>query len=474
MTNYERWRLYTKDLCSPDSYIDFSFTYMIAACLQRRVWLGSENRPIYPNQYVILCGDPGLGKGVVIKEVLKFLSYYKKPSRRMSTYKAPEEPANYSRNGKKVSAVSPEALKMQEEEVRKVMDENGMNEEEDTPKKKGEDKPLLIPMGAESTTYEALVSAIAKAYSGIVVRKSDGKYGQYLHSSLAFGLEELSSLLRKKVEDVSQLLIVAYDCGDYKKATKTQGTDTIKSCCLNFLAGTTPSFMQEVFDEKIIADGFASRTWFIFEYANRSSELYDPELTQDQLIAKFELLQHIKKLTELYGQCTYTPDALEYLTEWWRSFPSTPRANSSLRLKGYYARKKLHVQKLAMAIHFGETTDNMVITLEEAQKAMAMLDKIELKMHYALSFKASNPLAGPSQKILDYLREKDKVTFNELFHEFWNDVQKNELEVILAAMVSMGKIKHIVEGTGASVKNWYSINDKDKGGDKPRGKFVRG
>src|SRR5437667_9649237 len=77
MTNYERWKSYMSGFSSPDNYIDWGWYYLIAASLQRRVWCGPLHSPLYSNNYTILVGEPGIGKGLVIKQVSEFLRFHK-------------------------------------------------------------------------------------------------------------------------------------------------------------------------------------------------------------------------------------------------------------------------------------------------------------------------------------------------------------------------------------------------------------
>ena len=77
MTNFELWKEYTSGSASPDNYLDWGYRYLIAACLQRRVWLSASHAPCYPNIYPILVGRPGVGKGQCIRLVDDILRHHK-------------------------------------------------------------------------------------------------------------------------------------------------------------------------------------------------------------------------------------------------------------------------------------------------------------------------------------------------------------------------------------------------------------
>ena len=296
LTNFQKWRLYMDGFISPDSFIDWGFYYLISAALQRRVWLGPDHSRLYSNMYVILVADPGIGKGLVVKQIAELVKHHKLP-----------DPNNGSLNKHLLEKAPTEVDRAAIEEVAKAdytaaQELEGGSTDKDGNKitrNKIYEKPLLFPVAADATTYEALVRSMSKAIRRINYKEFDEKVGKeimkiYTHSSLCFCLEEISSLFRKRTEDLVHFLIQAYDCGDYTYDTKTQGKDRVRKCCLNFFGGTTPGFMQTTFDDQLLTEGFASRCFFIFAAKNRKTTLWIPELTQAQKSAYSDLSRTLK------------------------------------------------------------------------------------------------------------------------------------------------------------------------------------
>lgn len=437
MTNFEKWRLYTDALISPDNYIDFGFYYMISAALQRRVWVGPEHMPLYPNVYTILVGEPAIGKGLVLKQVSKILRHHKLPT--------PAELRSLQAPG-----MSPENKKVLESIVSEDYETAQESEGNDAKGsiKKSIERPLLIPVAADATTYEALVTALAQA----IRRKSVIKFNDqtqrdeiksYTHSSLCFVLEEVGSLFRKKSEDVVNLLLQAYDCGDYKKDTKTSGKDRVKDCCLNMLGGTTPDFVQETFDDRLLTQGFSSRTFFIFAASNRKTSVWIPDLTEEQKQAYIDLQNHVKKLTNLYGRVIVDRETELWFEDWWKQ-AQTCRPNTARCLNSYYGRKQIHVLKMAMAKHFAESYD-MTLHKHEIQWAIDTLSVEEKKMHHVLGFDNVNPLASPTRKILSYIKVNGAQTRKEILTEFWNALPTplEDVDNILEHLVSTQQLVKI-------------------------------
>ena len=416
MTNNARWNLYTDGLSSPENFIQWGFRYLIAASLQRRVWCPPEHRKCFPNMYNPLVGKPGIGKGNVIRSVNDILSFHKLDETAVSNSQATQEEQAV------MKAVVEADVKTSTEELN-----TGANTE----------KPLLIPIASDAVTYEALIQSMARSYRRINYSEFSEKHNRnmmkiYGHSSLAFCLEEMASLFRKNTESMVNFLIQAYDCGDkYEYRTKTSGIDRVLRLCLNFFAGTTPDFMQEVFDDRLLSQGFSSRSFFIYASKNRKSQFFIPALTEEQSGARTHLIEHVRKLTKLYGQVHIDNSTINWLEEWWNRYENDPslRASNSGKLEAYYSRKNIHVMKVAMAIHFGETTE-MHMPRERFEEAMDVLADEEKTMHLALAFTGSNPLSRLSGKVLELLRVERRV-YADLLIECYSLGGRKELDEVI-------------------------------------------
>lgn len=388
MTNFERWQAYTSGLSSPQSYIDWSWLYLVGAALQRRCWLGPAHQPCFANKYVIFVGEPGIGKGLPIREVSLFLKHWKKKDRAMP-------------NMDTLAAQQKQSL-----ELSKSLSEEKIQQEAAAGKEILTEPPLY-PVAADATTYEALVKAVADSYSRIEYINPDDptKFLVQGHSSLCFCLQELASLMRKKTEDTVNYMLGLYDCPvDYEYDTKTKGKDRIRRGCLNMLAGTTPGFMQSTFDDKLADEGFNSRTFYIFANKNRKNQFFIPPLTKEQEAHRTHLLEHIRQLSALYGNVKIDQETEDFLQTWWDEQEKNKhkRSNTSPKLKPYYSRRNIHVMKIAMALHFGESVE-MSIPLETFMRAISVLEREEVNMHMAIVLDSKNPIAKVTAKIIELL-----------------------------------------------------------------------
>lgn len=438
MTNLEKWRSYTRDLTSPDSFINMSFYYMINACLQRRVWTGPAHYPLFPHMYMILVGNAAVGKGLILKTVGDFLKFWK--------YKDLDKPDD----------IFPlECNRTLGNSAREDMIDNLMENPatQEAARNMMKEASLLFPMAADATTYQALIKSIIKSVRRINIPKDHpmAPSGIYTYKSISFLLEEASSLFEKNAHLTCQFLLNAFDAGDYKYETIGRGEDIIKRMSMSILAGTVPDFIQETFKSKLLTNGFASRTIFVFEFTPRFYRYGISELNEEQRQHRIDILMHMKKLGRLFGNVTIESDAMEYLKNYFEVELQKPsgRVNPSLKLDSYYGRKNVHLPKLAMAVHFADRTD-LVLTLQDVIIAKNLLDGTERKMHYALNYGGENPLASVGKNIIKYLRTNSPATFRDIWIEFVDSANEQGIRECLRYAIQTGLVQQCKIKTAGS------------------------
>jgi len=407
MTPKEAWDIYMEGAPSPQSYIDFGFLTMITSALQRRVWYYDDPK-LFCNLYVIFVGKPALGKGLVLSKVIEMLKHHKDPKR-----------------AKVITATGPE------------------------------DGPL-IPVGADCSTFERMLVDLTNSASRLIV-SVDGKPHPYSHCSLAFMLEELSSLFRQHKSEVVKLLLRTYDCTDYDYTTKHGAPDLIRKSCVNFLAGTQMDFLQEAHDLKIFGQGFASRTIWLFETQRRFSKFHIEGASAElKAKAKSVILEHIKVLTTLYGQLTYSPEVAQYLEEWYVTQNVPKEDSAGPKMEGYYGRKKVHVLKVAAAIHFSHSY-TMEITMDDVKGALALLDSVEPQMAAGLNVVGRNRLSTYSKAIYDMIKvtAKTGIRQGDIVEQFQSELTYTEVTTILFELQMLGKV--IQHGSDSPVNSTYTV-----------------
>lgn len=452
--NLERWRYYMQDIISPNSYIDMGFYFMISSALQRRVYLGHDERPLFPNLYILLIGRPGIGKGLVIKPITNLLKFHKHKDR----------DKEYGTLGG-VSGNGAAAIK-DVEDIIDSLKTTGTQYLRD----KHKEESLIFPVSADSITYECLVQehATSVRYHKVPIEHPFVKKGYYRHCSLIFLLEEISTLFRKHTEDVTRYLLKAYDCEDYEHKTKHFGIDSVRRGCLSLLGGTTPDFILEAFNDKLLNEGFASRAISVFESSPRFYRFDMAHFNDEQLGCKTFILKHLFNLYKLFGKVEYSPEAYEFLRYYVEEVLPNCKVNRSPKLDHYYARKNIHLQKLAMAIHFADSTE-MVLPLWACEKALSVLNSLEVKMDQALHVSGKNPVGTAAVKIERVLECKGPLTFTEIWGLFIHDLDQNQMLEAITYLIQAGKIvsnKTDYKNPKGQTVEKYELPRREQNGDR--------
>lgn len=438
--NLERWKLYMKEIKSPDSYIELGFYFMIGMALQRRVWVGDGSHKLFPNIYSILCAPPGVGKGLLLCVIKTCLKYYK---------------FDEFQNPRKLDALTLQAI------------ESGTEEEQ-----KSEDKKLLFPLAADAMTYEKLINFNASCLAALSYTKEDPvshekKTAYYTHSSMGIVLPEMSSLFKRNSQAIVEYLLAVFDNGEYTYATKNCGTDRVRRTCVSFLAGTTPIFIQTSVNESLFEDGFFSRMLLVYEERNRFYKFGIPKFTTEQNLALCSIIQHLRTISRVFGEVEWEPEAENYMIHYFEKVLPYNRINKSPRLEHYYARKDIIATKLALAIHFSENL-SMKLTLNDATRAVKFLNSIENRMHLPFSVKSTNPLAVVGNCIVKWLEEGGvPKSYNEIWREFVGQANHNQMQETINFLQATGQIKsrEKTNQNGKLITQFY-VDPKGPGGAK--------
>ncbi|NBW20734.1 MAG: DUF3987 domain-containing protein [Caulobacteraceae bacterium] len=411
MSNFDDWSLYTKEVMSPQPFIDAAFYFMIGAALQRRVWLGGlESHPVFANQYMTFIGPAGSGKSLITTSMKNVLDIRNAPTD-------------------------------SENEV-----EANLKAEDNEKNFGGRGKPLVY-LAPNSTTFEQITQETSRVVYLHRYKDANGVTKVYNHSSLVFVLDEITSIFKHHSEDLTNYLLEAYNGGKrYVRKLKHGSSDFCTNICVSMLGNTTNEKFQSMQNKDIMTDGFMSRSVIIYGQSKRFGIFMIPDLTPDQVAALKRLQDHVRALATVFGPMTWAAGAREYCDHHFVHNSEKLHTNKHPMLSGYYERQNLHFMKLLLSVHFAEKTD-MVITLDECEKTMGMLLGFEKNMHIPYVGLGRNETAKVAEQMAKVIGASAAgIPRKKLFMQFHGACKSvNEFDAIIKDLVELGRIKETLK-----------------------------
>lgn len=422
MTNLDKFHSYLARVPSPEHFITWDYYFMVASVLGRKVWHNPlDFFPVFPNMYLVFVAGPGVGKSLpanFVREVLDGL--------RVSPYKDGQE-------------------KLQE-----------------TDKLLGTERTKSpVTLAPDDCSVERLINLMSTNTSSFFYTPPGGdKPVEVAHSSMcACVSEELATLFREKQNVLVQWLNGAYNCGTFKRETEKHKKQVIKNMCLNLLGCAVPKWIAKNINEDLLDTGFAARTLFIWgEKARFKIGILRPDDSKKHLMG--EITEHLKKLAQLTGQVVWTKEAEDWYEDWCIN-KSHIHLNPNRRLASYYERKRIHLLKVAMNVHFGYSTE-MTLELSDFKQALKLLNQLEIDMHLALADVEKQPIHKVRDIILELLAEKKDVTVKTIRLHCFDYGGKNPDEVITGALDHLLSIDAITNSSVDGKNYHYNLTKREE------------
>lgn len=183
-------------------------------------------------------------------------------------------------------------------------------------------------------------------------------------------------------------------------STIKHGLQDLVNPCVNLLACETPDNITSKLKSNIISGGFARRIVYIYE-TTRSKPIAFPERPTEHQEMWARLKQHLLHIVTLSGEFSWTADARKFYTDYYENLMTTLPDDKIMA--GYRSSKGDQLFKVAMGLALSEESPNLVMRQDLLERALAMLDVIEVNMPKLSMAAGRNELALPMQKAMEVL-----------------------------------------------------------------------
>lgn len=296
-------------------------------------------------------------------------------------------------------------------------------------------KDLSVPIAKEAGSKEALLKRMANAATTVM----DKAGGITTHSSLTIWSQEFAVFLNGQDEKFVANLADWFDCADtWSYETIGRGLQEVNGLWINLIGAITPELLAGLFPKNVVGSGLTSRIIFVFAdsgYKRVALGIWSAE----ELALRAKILQDLECLLSLQGRFVLTSAAMDRYCEWYML--EAPKTDIKDRnFENYNGRRAVHLRKLMMIMSAAKR-DDMTITLEDFDDALSMLYEVELEMPRVFGGFGRKDIAEYYPQLIGFLARKEECFFGEVLSCFYKDLAKDELEMMIITLESMGTVK---------------------------------
>jgi hypothetical protein len=336
---------YTAKVESPEAFHLWTAVSLLAAVLDRRVYVDQGFWKIWPNQWIVLVGSSQSGKTTAVD-------------------------------------IGTELIESLPDEL----------------------KPNLI---AQSISRSKLIDRLRPKTRFKMTGTLSGDYGTTSSGYLISG--ELSSLITKqaKNDNLVPTLIDLYDCKSrWVYETWAHDEQPLYNLYLNILAATAPQYLRATLPYNEIGGGALARIIFVYQERSTRPRNARPTLSEEEKQLKENLIHDLAHIATLEGECRLNPEAEDLFTKWYETYDLSEYSEEE---SYYYDKKfKSHILKLATIISISEG-DSLMITKHNLRTAKAILEQNELQLPKVYTLLVSSDTGFNTMKVLKVIEDIYKV-----------------------------------------------------------------
>lgn len=393
---------YVADTEPPVLHHIWSLVGVMSANLGRRCYYELGCLTIFPNQYILLVGDPGVRKSTAMGYAKRFI-----------------------KNNSRIR-IAPDDTGGQRQGLISAMLGEGMDDD-----------------FVEELLTEGLGELDSSDIAVPIRPHSDDRHTMFVYAS------EFASFLGQSSYELIVFLTKTWDGEDHNYTLKNSKC-VLEKPLINLLGGTTPVAISSALPMEVVGQGFLSRV--VLVHADSSKRVARPQPLDENVYSEIrKIFDYVSE--NVQGKFTETKDAQEYLDSLYEQDVKI----SDTRFVYYKTRRHTHLIKLAMSICALRGSQNII--REDIEDAQTILELTEVSMPNALGEFGLSPLGYARQKLLDFINKSpEPFTAEQLWYIMQRDMKPNDFGQVLKDFVNDNK----VITWSANERVYYSRNDKER------------
>lgn len=240
--------------------------------------------------------------------------------------------------------------------------------------------------------------------------------------------------------------------------TKGQGMSKVFGPCLNILGASTKAWLSKSIPANEMEGGFASRIVFVVENKNPDKIVAWPKLSPELIEMRTKLEEDLFHIHQLVGEMEISPGAYTNFENWYEfHMRNVVPECVDPRMAGYMGRKGDLLLKLAM-IRAVTLRDDLILQESDVLWAGSQLQLIEPEMRDSFEGIGGSPSGQITFDVRNYIKNRDAVEKSEILRAFAKNATGKEIEAVLQDLVEMNEIQVVLKNEGGVSKPAYSVS----------------
>jgi hypothetical protein len=284
---------HSRDSWAPDQFHLWMGVSLVGAALERKVWLPIEGRRIYPNLYILLVSQPGIGKSTAINPGLSLIR----------------------------------KVRYRDQAVNTMADQTS--------------EAAFYDQMARQKTFTAGGYEMTQCTGYLALSEASNSL-----KDMVGGGSIIGSLTQFYDCDPY-----------WSKQTKGSGKQELTNICCNLIAGCTFAHLKDMIPERSLNGGFASRLLYVVidDKLHRKPQWRDNVDLKEE--ARLKLQEDLEQIHHLTGPMTADPEFRDNWRAWITKTEDYRQGLKSQKMQQLLARKTSNVEKLAIAYCVSESND---------------------------------------------------------------------------------------------------------------------
>jgi hypothetical protein len=213
----------------------------------------------------------------------------------------------------------------------------------------------------------------------------------------------------------------------------------------------------------VVGGGLASRILYVWS-GTKTKKIAVPELTPDIMKLKEQLTKDLHRIALIAGSFHFSEKGLKYWKNWYENYDEVDehRLQKRKEFDGWYSRKPLLIQKVAIVLSSAESSARILGTTHIA-KAIKLVEELEVGMGNIFAPKDERVIevdTTESDLLLSYVKQYKQIAEKHLLQLVWRDIDEDDFDKNMDVLLANGSCVRSFENPETKIEEiWYTYKE---------------